>query len=122
MYETADHIIALFDHGLPGRSSNCECEQHYLDCGPSKQDFSDHNIRGTAEIEMNVRLLESFLINKDCDSGGKTNYYNSFMDLSVADQRKVWQNSCFHYGAYGYNEDDSNRFWQKREKASQKKP
>lgn len=118
MSESVEQIIALFDHEHTNNSPSCECEKYYFECGPSKQEFSENNIEGVSEVDMNVRLLESYLFDKDYDSGDKTNYLGLFNSLSVDDQRKVWEHSCFHYGAYGHNSDDINFFWQKREKKS----
>lgn len=80
-------------------------EQHYISCGPDKHDQEEHYVNGISVIQMNVNLLEGWL--EDAADGA----LDCWQGLSEADKREVWEASEFHFGIYGYDEDDADHFW-----------
>jgi len=81
-----------------------EQEEFYVEQGPDKHTQEDHYQEGVSVVRMNYDLLVEWIGQND----------DSFMMLSAAQQREVWEASSFHYGMMGYDQDDADFFWQKK--------
>lgn len=86
-----------------------EQEAHYINCGPNKHEQESHYTQGTAVVGMNVEMLAEYLENQD-DQPELSETWN---DLSPEDKRRAWETSDFHYGIFGYDQEEADFWWKK---------
>ncbi len=85
-------------------------EGWYLSTGPDKHEQEDHYTNGVSVVEMNVGLLTDWL---ECEPRGEE-LYDTYHGLPKADRRAIWEASDFHYGIFGYQDDDADFWWGKQ--------
>lgn len=99
---TKDELIELVKKDHKGQ------EEFYCQHGPCKRVQEDHYEEGVAVVGMNVGLLVDWL-----DAGDHIKAYELWHSLPGEDKREVWEASGFHFGIYGYDDDDADFYWKK---------
>ena len=84
-------------------------EEFYCKHGPCKRVQEDHYTEGVSVVGMNVDLLVDWLDAKDYIEA-----YELWGSLPAEDKREVWEASGFHFGIYGYDDDEADFYWKKR--------
>lgn len=83
------------------------CEDYYCECGPGKHDQEDHYTTGIAVVDMNVDLMLSWLENNH------DNAYDIWESMSKDEKKKAFKASHFHFGIYGYDDEDVDYYFKK---------
>jgi len=99
---TKDELIELVKNDHKGQ------EDFYCQAGPDKHEQEDHYTEGVAVVGMNVDLLGEWL-----DTEGHDEAYELWESLPAEDRREVWEASGFHFGIYGYDDDEADFYWKK---------